>query len=751
MAVYDVEGTVEGAVVETDDGKGEDIFNYPNAFGFNTILRYTNTSFGMKEDIILLENTGINRFAFLIDTNGGLPILSGDATMINIVDPEDQKTILYTLQPLYAVDAHAQFGGDSQHDHYTEECYYELEELGDSRYKVTAVVDKSWLDHPQTVYPVTIDPTVNVNNTYSKVEDSHVAEEDPDGNYVTAPYLRIGNRNGQSWYSYLRFTELPTIPDGYRLSAATLKLTMREGQTSASRVSVLRVDSPWDSYTVTWNNRPSAPLPEAYQDYTNNYSAYYFDVASQVHPWYYQGKENYGFLIRYSNALVDDYNSFYSSDCGDASLAPALTITYSKSPATSTAVSDGVYYIRNKRSGKYLNVLTTDAEGMEALQNVTQYDFHGRANQMWRLVRQDNGYYKIMAGNTDLALDVDGAKMGAYTNIHLYTEMDSDGQQWLIEKNDDGTYSFASKCSQNTMYMAVDRTGIYENHANVFQYPHNETSDWYLEPLEDEAPQFIYISNKPDTDSLCIGDSYFLKATVTPSSANQMIIWESDNESIATVDHKGKVVAIAPGMVTIRARSMTHPQRYTEYALKIGYPFGAVKYKDVLYPIYVPDHLKEGPLEPEQWTTIYEFPRSASEFDLLQFITGTEFEDSILGNNAVYPGNRMDLPAIQSSSTSLPLGIGSILVGVLNSAQASIDSYFINFTFQTSDLGNRRVILSAGSSKDAQLLEKFADGYPRKALVENSGNVLKQVAINSAVREMYEEITGEDADPRLLQ
>ena len=61
------------------------------------------------------------------------------------------------------------------------------------------------------------------------------------------------------------------------------------------------------------------------------------------------------------------------------------------------------------------------------------------------------------------------------------------------------------------------------------------------------------------------------------------------------------------------------------------------------------------------------------------------------------------------------------------------------------------MILSAGSSKDAQLLEKFADGYPRKALVENSGNVLKQVAINSAVREMYEEITGEDADPRLLQ
>lgn len=409
----------------------------------------------------------------------------------------------------------------------------------------------------------------NCKNTSSKVEDSFVSEANPTENNVNASYLRVGNKDGKAWYSYIRFTELPDIPEGYQLSSATLKLTMRPNQTTASRISVLRVTSAWNSREVTWDNRPRADYPEAYQEFTNDFSAYYFDVVSQVMPWYYNtyNGDNYGLLVRYSSGVVDDYNSFYSSDCGNSSLAPALSITYSKTPDTSADVSDGLYYIKNKRSGKYLNVQTVNADNMSAFQNVTHYDFHGNRNQQWRLVRQSDGYYKITVAATSLALDVDGAAMGAYANIHLYNDIGSDGQRWIIEANGDGTYSFASKCSQNRMYMAFDRTGLYQNHANVFQYPHNETSDWYLEPIT------IGVTMIGSADvTLNLVESRKLNACVTPEIAPQDLIWTSSSPASVAVQGDGTITGVGVGGATITACSVIDGSQYVTWSVSVTPP-----------------------------------------------------------------------------------------------------------------------------------------------------------------------------------
>ena len=54
-----------------------------------------------------------------------------------------------------------------------------------------------------------------------------------------------------------------------------------------------------------------------------------------------------------------------------------------------------------------------------------------------------------------------------------------------------------------------------------------------------------------------------INATVTPSDAtNQIIIWSSDNESVATVDSTGVVTAVSVGTATITAT--TQDGNYTD-------------------------------------------------------------------------------------------------------------------------------------------------------------------------------------------
>ena len=64
------------------------------------------------------------------------------------------------------------------------------------------------------------------------------------------------------------------------------------------------------------------------------------------------------------------------------------------------------------------------------------------------------------------------------------------------------------------------------------------------------------ISLDKNTISLTEGDSYQLKATVSPSNAtNRTVTWSSSNTSVATVSNNGNVMALKAGNATITAKS----------------------------------------------------------------------------------------------------------------------------------------------------------------------------------------------------
>jgi hypothetical protein len=144
------------------DEETVDVFEYPSAFGTDTLLRYTPQLNAVRKDIILQSYQGKNSFDFMLYTYGNAARVGDDKTL-QIYNPITED-IVSSFQPVFAYDS---FEGVYSEDesHYTENCYYELTQVSDFSYKLTIVVDEAFLQNAN--YPVTIDPvTSNLSTSF---------------------------------------------------------------------------------------------------------------------------------------------------------------------------------------------------------------------------------------------------------------------------------------------------------------------------------------------------------------------------------------------------------------------------------------------------------------------------------------------------------------------------------------------------------------------------------------------------------
>lgn len=354
----------KGYVDQTAEGNGRMV--YPEAFGEHTYVEYINTNTGIKENIVLEENIGCNRFEFVFKSEKYIPVLSEDSTMIHIVHQDNPEEILYSFMPLYVYDSYkpnaydtieeepskepvftgpgiAGYEGEPIIDedgeepirHFTEDNHYELTELSDGSYKITSVVSEEFLNSPHTVYPVTIDPTFSA--TDSNAQDSYVWGAFPTYTYGSLDYLRFGRLSGGDMIAYFRFNQLPTISKNVNIIGATLKFTFRSGQTSgAEGACAMIIKEQWYESSINWHNQPWGHW--SFLSSHNNFQYYNFYVRPFVDMWYNGDYPNYGVNVTYSN-MINDYNSVVSCE-GEAARAPTLTIEYS----SATTVNADTYY-----------------------------------------------------------------------------------------------------------------------------------------------------------------------------------------------------------------------------------------------------------------------------------------------------------------------------------------------------------------------------------------------------------------------
>lgn len=331
----------------SENGNGK--LRYDSVFGADTHVEYVNTTNGIKETIILDQYTGTERFDFIFRSKTHIPLLAEGGAYILVAPKDKPEEPEYRFLSLYAYDAYEPDGTASTFRHMNEDLYYELTSNTDGSFIISVVVPDGYLTHPDIVYPVTIDPSVQKVANNSNVHDTYVNEAAPTTqSYYNYDYIRFGSSNGKRMFGYIRYTELPALPTGATVTSANLKFTFRSGQntpTATAGVSFmsLRVTAhQWNESSITWNNQPygtegtftSFHYNGKYLDYVTA------DMTDMIRAWT-SGAANYGIDFTYTDEEYNDYNSVVSSE-GDADRAPVLTVSYavpSNIPVTGITIS----------------------------------------------------------------------------------------------------------------------------------------------------------------------------------------------------------------------------------------------------------------------------------------------------------------------------------------------------------------------------------------------------------------------------
>ena len=516
------------------DGSGKVM--YPGAFGESTYVEYTNTYAGFKENIVLEKNIGQNTFDFVFESDEYMPVLVDGNRAIEIVLKSDPGQSKYTISPLYVYDSFDPTTSDDpySHKHWTDDCHYEIIPQQEGRYIIRAVVSEDFLNHPETVYPVTIDPSVNANAAASNVEDGFVKESDKKG-YGKYDYLQFGYLNGKI-YSYVKFINLPKIPAGAYFTSANFKVTFRTGQNTPAnmKATVKDCNKDFDESTLNWNNRPfgktaqSSVLPKI----TNGYLDYYsFSVIGVVRDWYTK-YTNYGLVFDYQNETYSDYNSVVSSE-GDAARAPRMTFYYGVPDApTSGITNDGYYFIRNRGTGKYLSIPGDYLY-------VDQESYKGTANQLWKVHYNGDGSYAISSPARSGYYLYAGADIDKGTVSLLYeTGTLPDDCRFLIVPNSAGNFRLTSRFISAFFALTAGRTD--STIVEAYTYTGALDQQWFLDKYA--------LSLSASGSEVVVGKTL----RINPSTTALPLTWSTSDSKVATVSG-GLVYARTPGTVTITA------------------------------------------------------------------------------------------------------------------------------------------------------------------------------------------------------
>ncbi len=164
---------------------------------------------------------------------------------------------------------------------------------------------------------------------------------------------------------------------------------------------------------------------------------------------------------------------------------------------TASLVADGIYYIRNQRSGLYLDVYDN---GTANNTKVQQCYYNGGENQRFQLKRINSDVYEIVPLHAkNMRLDVYNGNTANETPINIYTSNSGNGQRFRIVSTGNGDNSFKiltavssyTKCI-TTHYASMDPVEIvqytYGNDGNT------DNDHWYFEDITLNEKTLVHLA-----------------------------------------------------------------------------------------------------------------------------------------------------------------------------------------------------------------------------------------------------------------
>ncbi|MCA6363782.1 MAG: DNRLRE domain-containing protein [Bacteroidetes bacterium] len=247
-------------------------------------------------------------------------------------------------------------------------------------------------------------------------------------NYGSDIYLKAfclpGASGGQNTNRGLLFFDLSTIPANAQVLSAGLSLyatgfinTLLPGHLGNNLAYIEQVTSPWNEFSVTWNNQPATtttnrgtllPSTSSTQDYTVN-------LTVMVQGMVNNPATNMGFMLRLDteNPNTPAALAFYSSDNTIPSKFPALCVIWKGSELSSGETHETVVYATSPEPQYVLAYPNPAVKGGEIVLehellkgdvSLTITDAHGR------IVRQE----KTAQANGKIILPVNNLACGFY-------------------------------------------------------------------------------------------------------------------------------------------------------------------------------------------------------------------------------------------------------------------------------------------------------------------------------------------------
>lgn len=320
--LIEAEGPAGTVAVSTPSVEYDENIIFHHEIFPNVDLRSVLFDKSLKEDIILTEAVDYDTFRFQIHTD-----LTGELMENGGIDWKKGKDVIFQTPPPVMMDANVdeQSGESAQ----STDLAFTLEE-NDTGYLLTLAADAEWLNSPDRVYPIYLDPTTSL----PTAADSFVSSAWPSANYDaywdpnTSYYnLRAGMFDSSTGTQFSYLKQNVDHLKGANIESATFSIYTAHSYypTTPTGLWIDAVNSNWSPSTITWNNKPASTPITSTQVYKGQWAN--FDVTSTVKDWATGTKPNYGFKLHTNGNGQTFWKRFYASE--NSTNKPYLSVTYS--------------------------------------------------------------------------------------------------------------------------------------------------------------------------------------------------------------------------------------------------------------------------------------------------------------------------------------------------------------------------------------------------------------------------------------
>jgi RHS repeat-associated protein len=457
----------------------------------------------VKEDIILNSKPAANTYTFELKLKGLHAITKEDGTIVF----EDQKgNPKWYFEKPYMTDAN---------DTYSDQVNLLLREENGKTF-VDVEADESFLQDPDTQYPVTIDPTIN---NWNVLRDNFVASNFPDSIYSSNTYMHTGYNSYFGTTRALTRFYLPSLPSDSVISDATFNAYQTENDGQQVSVDLYRITSDWAS-SVTWNTQPSIGSTKESTVTSSTANAYWsWDITSLAKDWYNSVQPNYGMMLKQQNESSSPYRTFNTVNSGNNT--PRITINYWVEPIGQESfwmtTEDGV----NPANGN-LVLQETDlaipglGEDVHITRtyNSRKSSFNGMFGYGWitnlEMNILDSGSGPITFVDEDNTRHIFGEKVGGGYEAAGGVYLD-------LVKNGDGTYTITKPDDTQINFNTSGKlSSVVDTNGNTTTYTHDTNGK--LTSITDAS------ASTPRTTTIAYGANGYVSSITDP--ANQTISYE---------------------------------------------------------------------------------------------------------------------------------------------------------------------------------------------------------------------------------